>query len=462
MPGPAPAVAQAVELMRVWLDAERDYLQIPSLSASLVHDQTVEWNGAFGYADRERRVAATPATLYSICSVSKLFTSIAVMQLRDAGRVRLDDSVAQHLPWFAIRRSDSLGGALTVEGLLTHASGLPREADFAYWTGPDFKFPTREEMISHLARQETLYPAETYFQYSNLGLALAGEVVAAAAREPYDRYVRGHILEPLRLTSTTPEMPLDQRGKRLAIGYSALRRDGTRIAEPFFQARGLAPAAGYASSVEDLARFASWQFRDLQRQGGGEVLAPNTLREMQRVHWVDPDFKTTWGLGFAVWRHNDKTFVGHGGSCPGYRTALLLKPDQRIAVILMANAQGVEVDDLAQQAYDLVAPAIIAAAKDTARVRKQPDSTLALYAGSYESGFAGEVAVVPWGDDLALLGLPSLEPMKEIRRFKRVGLHTFRRVREDEALGEALQFSIGPDGRATQFVGSSNVYRRTR
>jgi len=136
-------VVQAIQLLRLWLDAQRDYQQLPGVSAAVVHDQEVLWNGGFGYADRERKQPATASTIYSICSISKLFTSIAVMQQRDAGRLRLDDSVAQHLPWFRIQRSDSVGPEVTVEGLLTHASGIPREADAPYWTGPDFVFPTR-------------------------------------------------------------------------------------------------------------------------------------------------------------------------------------------------------------------------------------------------------------------------------------------------------------------------------
>src|SRR5207244_302422 len=137
-----------------------------------------------------------------------------------------------------------------------------------------------------LSSQEDLYPADTDYQYSNLGMSLLGEVVASASGQPYPEYVQKNILNPLGLKDTTPEMPEKQRGARLATGYSAILRDRTRQPMPFFQARGIAPAAGYASTVEDLGRFASWQFRLLSK-GGKEVLAANTLREMQRVHLLD-------------------------------------------------------------------------------------------------------------------------------------------------------------------------------
>jgi CubicO group peptidase (beta-lactamase class C family) len=456
-----PRVKQALNLLQVWLDAQRAYQQIPGVSAAVVHDQQLLWSGGFGYADIERKMPATPSTIYSICSISKLFTSIGVMQLRDEGKVRLDDPVARHIPWFKIKRGDPLGPEITVEGLLTHSSGLPRESDFPYWTGPDFTFPTREQIMERLARQETLYPAETYFQYSNLGLTLAGELITSASSQPYEAYVRKRIFEPLGLKSTTSEMPEKERGGRLATGYSALRREGTRVAVPFFMARGISPAAGFASSVEDLARFASWQFRVLDRKGE-EVLKSNTLREMQRVHWVDPDLETMWGLGFSVWRNDGKVFVGHGGSCPGFRTQLLLKPDEKVATIFMANAQGVNTTEFAQRMYDIVAPAIKAAVKPSSNDAKQQKAELAGYTGAYESGFGGEIAIVEWEDGLAVLLLPTMDPVRGLIKLKKVGDHTFRRIRKDEALGETLVFEVGADSRAVRMMWHSNQYRRTR
>ena len=457
-----PQVQKAVKLVRIWLEAQRAYQQIPGLSAAVVHDQQVLWSEGFGYADLARKTPATPSTIYSVCSISKLFTSIAVMQQRDAGKLRLDDPVGRHLSWFAIKRSDPKAPEITIEGFLTHSSGLPREAAFPYWTGPEFNFPSRDQVIQRIAGQETLYPAETYFQYSNLGMALAGEVVAAASGQPYDQYVRRHILEPLGLRSTSPEMPEKERAGKLAVGYSAPRREGSRVPVTFFLAKGIAPAAGYASTAEDLARFASWQFRVLARKGGEDVLSSNTLREMQRVHWMDNDFQTSWGLGFSVWRNDNKTFVGHGGSCPGFRSQLLLKPDEKVAVVIMANAQGVDAGDFAKGAYEIIAPAIKAALKETDAKTKKPAPDLSRYTGCYETGFAGEVAIIEWEDGLAAVPLPTMTPMQDLAKFKKVGEHSFRRVRKDEALGETIVFEMGADGKASRISWHNNEYRRTR
>jgi CubicO group peptidase (beta-lactamase class C family) len=453
-----PRVQQATELLRVWLHAQRDYDRIPGLSAAVVHGQETVWMGAFGVQDLTTGVPASAGTIYSICSISKLFTAVGVMQLRDQGKLRLDDPVRRHLPWFAIRQTHADRGDVTVQGLLTHAAGLPRESDHPYWTAPDYPFPAREQIIERLRNQETLYPADTYYQYSNLGLTLAGEVVAAVSGLSYGDYVRRNILGPLGLASTTPEMPAAERGKRLAQGYGSLTRAGTREPIAFFEARGIAPAAGYASTAEDLAAFARWQFRLLE-QGGTEVLNANTLREMHRVHWVDPEFEVTRGLGFGVWRDNNRTFVGHGGSCPGYRTQLLLRPAERIATIFLANGM-VNASAYAQRMYDIMAPALLAAARDTTRPRAA-DTTLAPYTGRYgQQPWGAEAAMVAWQEGLAVINLPTMNPLTGMTRLRKTGDHTFRRIRPDDTLGETIVFEMGPDGRAARYIWHNNIYPR--
>ncbi|HKA38111.1 MAG TPA: serine hydrolase domain-containing protein, partial [Thermoanaerobaculia bacterium] len=378
-----PRVAAAVELAQTWLDGERAYDQIPGVSAAIVHDQEVLWSRGFGWADVASRRPASASTIYSICSISKLFTSVAVLRERDAGHLHLEEPVSKYLSWFKLKKTEGEGD-ITIEGLLTHASGLPRESDSPYWSPPDYRFPTHEQIVERLSSQSALYPPETYFQYSNLGLTLAGEVVAATSKMPYDAYVRTNILEPLGLKSTTTEMPEAERGKRLATGYTALDREGKRQAMPFFQVRGIGPAAGFASTAEDLARFASWQFR-LAERGGTEILKATTLKEMQRVHWVDPDFETLRGLGFNIIKaEGGKAFVGHDGGCPGYRTSLLLSPSDEIAIAFLSNANGVDSIGYARDLFDIVAPAVRAAVKEPEKA-KAPDPAMRRYAGTYSA-----------------------------------------------------------------------------
>ena len=453
-----PRVASALNLLEIWVDAQLAYERIPGISMGVVYDQELIWSRGFGYADFERKIPATPRTIYSICSISKLFTSIGVLQLRDRGLLRLDDPVAKHLPWFNIAQTHEDSPPITIEGLLTHSSGLPRESDFPYWT--EASFPSRKEMIEQLSKQKTLYPARMVFQYSNLGLSLAGEIITQVSGNPYPDYVKQNILDPLDLGDTSPEIPLEKRGGQLATGYGSFKRNGNRPTMPSYKVRGIAPAAGYASTVEDLVKFASWQFRLLEKEGN-EILAANTLREMHRVHWLDPNWRTTWGLGFSVWRDKDKTFVGHGGSCPGYRTHLSLRPQEKFAAIFMTNAQGVNTRMYTQRAYDIVAP-VIAEVIASPEEGKEPDIKLLRYTGLYERPLGGETVVLIWKDELAMVSLPTENPLDSLTKLKHTGEHTFRRVRDDDELGEEVKFEVGDDGKVIRVWRNSNYSVKTK
>ncbi len=366
-----------------------------------------------------------------------------------------------HLEWYDIQDEYPDAPPVTVQGLLTHSSGLPRESDYPYWSPPDFPFPTREQIHERLSEQAELYPAFEYHQYSNLGLTLAGELISELSGQDYATYIRTHILDPLGMASTTTDIPVAEHGGRMAKGYTAMRRSGEREPVEVFQARGIAPAAGYASTVEDLGRFASWQFRVLHH-GADEILSRNTLREMYRVHWVDPDWEAKWGLGFATWRANDRTYVGHGGSCPGYRSSFSLDPRARVATIFMANASGVNSGRFTGIAHRIVGPAV-AAAVDTATQEEPTDPALAMYTGTYDRApWWGESEVILWKGKLAIVSLPTDDPLEALIELEPTGEHTFRRVRDDETLGEEVRFDVGPDGTVLRLWRHSNFLPRIR
>jgi CubicO group peptidase (beta-lactamase class C family) len=441
-----PGVAQALHLLDTWMDAAQAYGGIPGASLSVVHDQELVWAKGYGFAHIESGEPATPSTMYSICSISKLFTAVGALQLRDQGKLALNDPVAKHLDWFNIQDDFPEAGPVDIEGLLTHSSGLPREAGVPYWTGPDYPFPTHEKIVETLPTQSMLYPPRTYFQYSNLALTLAGEIVAEASGHSYDDYIRANILDPLGMSSTFTDLDDRFRGNRLATGYTARGRDGKRHVIPDYWVRGISPAAGFISTVEDLGRFASWQFRVLDGEDG--LLDRNTLREMQRVHWSEPDGNTTYGLGFSVWKSDGDSFVGHGGSCPGYRSHLLLRPQDKVATAFMTNGQGVNSRQFAQTAFDIVAPALRKAAKESGGdpATGELAAELERFTGTYQRPLGGESAVLIWQGDLHVLSLPTDNPLNSLTRLRHIEDGTFRRVRDNDDLGEEFIFEEMPDG----------------
>ena len=451
-----PEVAGALSVIDAWVAGTRLYEQVPGISVGIVRDQDLIWTQGYGTSNLSTGRPADANTIYSICSISKLFTAIGVMQLRDEGKLALRDDVGDHLDWFDIARTHEDSAPITVEGLLTHSSGLPRESDYPYWIGPDFPFPTRAQMIDRLSAQETLYPSEHYFQYSNLALSLAGEIVAEQSGQEYDTYINERILQPLTMSDTRTFYPDDLRGEQLAIGYTGMHRDLARDpVKPFFT-RGITAAAGFTSTVSDLAAFASWQFRLLEH-GGDEILDANTLREMHRVHWVDPDWETTWGIGFNVRRDEETTFVSHGGGCPGYITSFTMVPEDRIAAVVLTNAGDGPAGRLAVNMLKVIGPAIDKA--------KEPEDDeipdLSMYEGNYESRpWGGEAAVRQWGKQLVVLDIPSNDLSEAMIRLEHDGEHTFTRLTDDDDRREPWIFVMGDDGRAAQIQRHSGVLTR--
>lgn len=451
-----PEVAGAIAAIDAYVQGVQIYDKVPGISVGIVYDQDLLWQSGYGYSNLATKRPADANTLYSICSISKLFTAIAIMQLRDAGELTLRDPVGDHLDWFNIEQVHEDGGPATIEGLMTHSSGLPRESDYPYWIGPDFPFPTRAQVIDRLSAQETLYPSQTYFQYSNLGWTLAGEIVQERSAQEYATYINRNILQPLGLSNTRSYYPENLRGEQLAIGYTGMHRAGTRVpVKPFFT-RGITAAAGFTSSVNDLAKFASWQFQLLEG-GDDDVLKANTLREMHRVHWVDPDWETTWGLGFNVARAEDVTVVSHGGGCPGYITQFALVPKHKIGVIVLTNAGDGPAGRLTRNIFKTISPAV----KDAASPPEDAIPDFSMYEGNYESRpWGGEVAVRQWGEKLVVIDIPRDDLEEAIIKLEHDGDNTFTRLTDSEDRREPWVFELGSDGRTERISRHSGYLSR--
>ncbi|MFY0627631.1 MAG: serine hydrolase [Reichenbachiella sp.] len=451
---------EAFKLVEVWLEAQKDFDKLPGLTAIVIDDQEVLWSGAVGLTNVEKDIKADASTLCSICSISKLFTSVAIMKLYDEGKLRLDDRVSDLLPAYNLEQKYPESGPITIRTLLTHSSGLPREADYPYWTGPDFNFPSKEQIDSNLSEQETLYPASTYLQYSNLGLTLLGEIVEEISGVSYDEYVQENILKPLGLSDTRTELPEDLYGKELAIGYSALTRIGKREKVNFFQANGIKPAAGFSSNVQDLGKFASWQFR-LRDSTNTEILKPSTIRYMQNVHWTNPDWKTTWGLGFAVYKGAEgNTWVGHGGSCPGYRSTLQIDLKNKRAYSVMINANGTNPAKYAN-GISAIIKKVKTSKKEEPSDKKIEKKNLQEYIGYYSPmPWWSEEFISTWDGKLVSLGLPSEKPGESMTFYKHIEGDTFRRIRDDEELGETRIFERDKNGRIINYRQHGNYSKR--
>ena len=416
-----PAVASQIKLMDAWIDAQMKEIDLPGLVIGVVHDQEVVWSKAYGHADVERGTPMELDSIFRIASHSKLFTSIAILQLREAGKLRLDDPITDHLPWFDMQNPYPEAEPIRISNLLTHSAGLPRESDHPSWT--EFEFPTSEDLRETVSQQQAAYPASTVWKYSNLGLSLAGAIVETVSGRTYEEYVETEIMEPLGMTSSSVGVPTDTHRARLVTGYGRRWLDKPRETMPFIDAQAFDPATGLSSSVDDMLKFLSWQMR-LRSTHVTEVLRANTLREMQRVHWLRENWRSGNGWGFSISHREDRDLIGHGGSYPGNRTTTQLSPTENVGVVVFTNGGDGNPGRYLNKAFEWIAPAIVRATTQPA-APAVADPSWTQYVGMYRSR-GGERQVIVLNEELVVISPRSDDPMGGKSTLRPLGEHTFR------------------------------------
>jgi CubicO group peptidase (beta-lactamase class C family) len=287
--------------------------RVPTLAAGVVRDGAlVHVTGAGEPVD--------PDTQFRIGSITKTMTATMVLQLRDEGRLTLDDLLYRHLPGTAV-------GGVTLRQLLGHVAGLQREPDGAWWersAGLDL-----DALLARVTPDKLARPPYRGHHYSNLAYGLLGAVLRRVAGEDWAALLDKRLREPLGLRRTTyhPREPF-------ARGYVVHPWHGTPREEPRHDSGAMAPAGQLWSTLADLARWAGFL-----ADPDPAVLAPATLAEMcVPVAIRDPEAWTGGhGLGLALWRHGERVYVGHTGSMPGYLAVLAVHRPSRTGVVAFAN-----------------------------------------------------------------------------------------------------------------------------
>jgi CubicO group peptidase (beta-lactamase class C family) len=309
-------------LERLVADAQSEQ-RIPSVSAAVFRDGEVLWREALGSADVSREEDATTDHAYRIGSITKTFTAVCILQLRDAMVLGLDDPLRTHIP-------EAPPGP-TVADALSHLSGFQREPPGEIWE--TMTPPNREELVGGLEDAErVLRPGEAW-HYSNLAFGLLGEIVARRSEGAYEPALRTRVLEPLGLTRTGFDV-----GPPIATGYFVDPYADRVTIEPDPAVEGPVAAMGWLwSTVDDLALWG-----DFLATGRDGVLARETLDEMARPRtMVDQTAWTLgWGLGLELYRRGDRVFVGHGGAMPGFLAAVCVHRPERTGAAVLCNTSA--------------------------------------------------------------------------------------------------------------------------
>jgi CubicO group peptidase (beta-lactamase class C family) len=447
-------VAAAASELEATLNRFVQENRLPGATAGVVHGDELAWAASVGFSDLAAGRPSQHGTLYRIASITKTFTGTAIMQLRDAGRLDLDDPAVTYLP--ELRSAVSPFApieAVTIRRMLSHESGLAAEPPGTDWSVPVYQ-GAPELTLARPGEIVLKVPPSLQHKYSDLAYQLLGEIVTRVSGLPYHRYLRESVLDPLGMSETAFEPLPDRR----ATGY------GWRaLSDELAPAPAMSPVwaeGGLWSCTEDLARWISFQLCAYREPSvDSPVLAAASLREMHKPRYLaDDGWSRAWGISWCGDRRDDVTWIQHSGGLPGFTSTVCFAPREQVGAIVLLNGTsgsaelGFELASVARR----VARSAPAVTEMPAPMPGQHRPLLGLYA---RPGLGGWVLRLEWRDgklafvspDVAAWRL-ALEPTSDPDIFIAEPGSNFS--------GENVTFQRRADGRVTSVLLVESTYLR--
>ncbi len=444
----ANKLSAALRYIDAWIDYNFQDARIPALSVAVQHGAALVYSRACGLADVDGLVALTTDHTFRIASHSKTFTAVAVLQLRDADKLRLDDKVGAHLPWFH-SSVDARVGAVTVRQLLNHTAGVIRDGeDSDYWQALR-GFPHEEELKAYIGQSRLIYNTDERFKYSNFGYAYLGLLIEAVAGTPYRQYVSDAIIKPLGLASTGAD--LDRHAEEtLARGYGVELFNRKRKLYGHIDTHALSAATGFYASATDACRYFAAQF-----YGHEVLLSDASKREMQHSYWQPEGGKNKYGLGMIGHEKKGWTLYGHSGGFPGYITESRFDPTRQLAVTVLTNASDGPAEKIIGALINIVDTFQLAAEQtDDQSVRLQQ------FAGRYYSS-RGATDIVLVGDKLLAIAPSAWADFEEAEELTPTGdkTLTIEKAGGYASPGEMVRYNFDGAGQVESVVkAGSSLY----
>ena len=333
---PAAAAGDAASVIAEYqaripeLMAEQD---IPGLAVALVDGDQVLWSQGFGRVDRGGSAPVTTDTIFSVQSMSKLFTATAVMRAVQEGRLALDEPITTYLPDFTVHSAfeDNPERKITLRMLLSHTAGFTHEAPIG--NNNELDPGTFDEHVRSISDTWLRFPVGTGYAYSNLGIDLAGWILERAYGEPFAALMRRQLLEPLGMTESTFDRSEIRATANRAIGHLYPLPE-VPLEVP------MTAAGGLYTSATDLARFLRFQLNDGSIDGR-TVLDPALMTEMRTVPAPDAGARAGYALGVARtgWYAGDNAdLFSHGGGSYGFLADLWWLPQLQLGIAILTNS----------------------------------------------------------------------------------------------------------------------------
>lgn len=352
--------------------------RVPGIAYGVLIDGQLVHTGSVGVRELVTRAPITPDTVFRIASMTKSFTALCILKLRDGGKLSLDDPVERYVPELAsLKYPTTDSPKLTIRHLLSHSEGFPEDNPWG-----DQQLAVSEDQFTAMLKGGIPFsnaPGVAY-EYSNYGFAILGRVVSRVSGQPYATYVKANILQPLGMTSTTLE-PASVPRDRLALGYRW--EDSTWKEEPQLPDGAFGSMGGMLTSSRDLGRYvgflmSAWPPRDGADNG---PVKRSSLREMQQTARPRPATVTggqlsalSYGFGLRIKQSCDyRQIVAHSGGLPGFGSQMRWLTDEGVGFIAMGS--------LTYTGWDPVFDAATAAlARTGALTRRQPEPSATLLA----------------------------------------------------------------------------------
>jgi len=336
--------------------------KIPSLSLAVVRNGEIIWEEAFGLANLEKKIKATPETLYPIASVTKPFTATGLMILVERGLVDLNKPANAYLGNVKLRAYEGDISEATVRRILHHTSGLPMYWNF-YYAGTSRQRPPLDTILQRYGLLVSK-PGESY-NYSNLGYAVLESIIEHVSGKPYPEFMRTEVFKPLNLIRTAVLTALPE-GLNIAEKYTSAFAP---IAFCDHDTRG---ASAVYATAHDLARFAFLHLGRLQPDQKA-ILKPESISAMQRSR--DPDVRaSSYALGLETGRRHGYPIITHGGAMDGCRAHLAMIPSEGLALAVLINGENVPSIQVCDWIFAALLPEYAIAMKATPQGGSPPPS----------------------------------------------------------------------------------------
>ena len=284
---------------------------VPGAAVVVVKDGKELVNASYGYKDLETKEPVTKDTTFPACSVSKLFTATAIMQLYEQGKIDLTEDISAYVPQIKIK--NSFDEKITCQQLLTHSGGLDEQSELNGSTLDRSKMKSQQAYFdSHIPT--VIHEPGTVSCYSNMGYNILGDIVEEVSGQSYEAYVQQHILTPLQMKQSSVRVEDDN----MAQGY--VGEQGAYEAQPFAY-QYTSGSSGIIATSQDMEHFMRMHLTHGSYQGIS-VLGEATEKSMQKKQFANNDVFDGMGYGWIRTSYGGINVIKHEGALPGYATTM--------------------------------------------------------------------------------------------------------------------------------------------